>query len=60
MFAYTAPALVILAEAYMKGVGMRATSLGLKVCANDKLFTGLLAGGDCLTGSARLQQYVTE
>jgi hypothetical protein len=53
MIAYTAPALVVLARSYMAATGARATSLGLLIAKNDHLITGLLAGGDCVTESAR-------
>jgi hypothetical protein len=53
MIAYTSTSLAILARVYMAATGARATSLGLLIANNDHLITGLLAGGDCRTESAR-------
>lgn len=52
MYAYTAPALVVLTEAYTAATKIPPTRLGLIVANNSKLFTSLLAGKDVTTATA--------
>ena len=54
---HNASDLLALALAYSDATGMPLTSLGVRACGNDKIFTGLVKGKSCMLSTAELAGY---